>query len=629
MVAVHWYIACYLLRQAPKLECGRAFRLGSDLSQSGFQPILNDGKSLNLYSKNKTLTLFRANFMPPPSLGLGRTLEPSPRARAPKFLVQRESLRMAWWDSLKTLSSTPSLKSIRTSARPSGEILRGTHLAAYRPSGRFQSVSLAAHLVFILFLIYVPVASRAREATFESVPPDAEKIYYRLTVLDPAQKLPRIAPVGAGAQPGKGDLVDKLPALGSTALQHNLTVVSRPLRPDNKRQTIFQPAVPPDLRITAELKLPNIVEAKPIAVPKPEMNFHPKDSKPALPNKQNVTAMAPALTATDTAVPLTDLSDPTKANPQMPVPPPSAPAPRGDERKCRAQCEYRVGHGSSGTNARKRPGSDQHGSGAAIGYGGVANRKSFCGFFDFTSGRITGSPQRNCSRKLRGWNGRRSGGDSSTGVGKGETGGGGGKSGGTGNLSVSGTGGGGGAATAGTLGPGVPLTMVYPVMANMLPRKNALVVSAGPIGGGGLGVYGVLHCGKIYTAFLQMPGKAWTLQFCQSGGGPKPGTQTNSAVVHMEQGITPPDAEDRYDFKRLPLPEDKVHKLIVLKGMLREDGTLEGLQVHQGLLPLMDEAARLAFSQWKFKPATRGGKAIPVDILVGIPSDPPPARPAN
>ena len=183
---------------------------------------------------------------------------------------------------------------------------------------------------------------------------------------------------------------------------------------------------------------------------------------------------------------------------------------------------------------------------------------------------------------------------------------------------------------AGTLGPGVPLSMVYPVMTNLLPRKNSLVVSAGPIGGGGLGVYGALHCGKIYTVFMQMPGKSWTLQFCQSrAGGAKAPTQVNSAVVHMEQGISPPDAEERFDFKRLPLPEDKIHKLIVLKGSLREDGTIEGLQVHQGLLPLMDEAARLAFSKWKFRPATRGGQAIAVDILVGIPSDPPPAKPAN
>lgn len=566
--------------------------------------------------------------MPPPSLGLGRTLEPSLRARAPKFLVQRESLRMAWWESLKTLSSTPTLKSIRTSARPSGVILRGTHLAAYRPSGRFQSVSLAAHLVFILFLIYVPVASRAREAKLESVPANAEKIYYRLTVLDPAQKLPRIAPVGAGARPGTGELVDKLPALGSTALQHNLTVVSRPLHPDNKRQTIFQPAAP-ELRITTELKLPNIVEARPIAVPKPEMNFHPKDSKPALPNKQNVTATAPALTATNTTVPLTDLSDPTKANPQMPVPPPSAPAPAPSSENAAPSANTVIGMEAEAQSQGGGLVVISTDPGQPSDMVALPSGNRFADFSISPAGGALGTPNGTAHRTSGVGTGGGAGGDSSTGVGKGETGGGGGKTGGMGNLSVSGTGGGGGAATAGTLGPGVPLTMVYPVLANMLPRKNALVVSAGPIGGGGLGVYGVLHCGKIYTAFLQMPGKAWTLQFCQSGGGAKAGTQINSAVVHMEQGITPPDAEDRFDFKRLPLPEDKVHKLIVLKGQLREDGTLEGLTVHQGLLPLMDEAARLAFSKWKFRPATRGGKAIPVDILVGIPSDPPPARPES
>jgi outer membrane biosynthesis protein TonB len=536
---------------------------------------------------------------------------------------------MAWWDSLKTLSSTPSLKSIRTSARPSGVILRGTHLAAYRPSGRFQSVSLVAHLVFILILIYTPAASRAREAAFDTVPADSEKIYYRLTVLDPAKKLPRIAPEGAGARPGKGDLVEKMPALGSTALQHNLTVVSRPLRPDNKRQTIFQPAVPPDLRITAELKLPNIVEAKPIAVPKPQMNFHPKDSKPVQPNKQNVTTTAPALTATNTTTPLTDLTDPTKAEPAMPVQPPSAPSPAPTQANAAPDASSPAGMETQGTQ----------GSGLVVistdpglpsDMVALPTGNRFADFSISPAGGALGAPNGTSHGTSGVGTGGGAGGDISTGLGKGEAGGGGGKSGGSGSLSVSGSGGGGGAAMAGTLGPGVPLSMVYPVMTNLLPRKNSLVVSAGPIGGGGLGVYGALHCGKIYTVFLQMPGKAWTLQFCQSGaGGAKPPTQVNSAVVHMEQGISPPDADERFDFKRLPLPEDKIHKLIVLKGSLKEDGTIEGLQVHQGLLPMMDEAARLAFSKWKFRPATRGGKAIAVDILVGIPSDPPLAKTIN
>ena len=37
----------------------------------------------------------------------------------------------------------------------------------------------------------------------------------------------------------------------------------------------------------------------------------------------------------------------------------------------------------------------------------------------------------------------------------------------------------------------------------------------------------------------------------------------------------------------------------------------------------MDEAARVAFSQWKFKPAVRDGKPVAVEILVGVPTEDP------
>jgi len=47
------------------------------------------------------------------------------------------------------------------------------------------------------------------------------------------------------------------------------------------------------------------------------------------------------------------------------------------------------------------------------------------------------------------------------------------------------------------------------------------------------------------------------------------------------------------------------------------------LVVHQGLSDEMDAAAKQAFNQWTFKPAMRGGKAVSIEILVGIPSDPP------
>jgi outer membrane biosynthesis protein TonB len=56
---------------------------------------------------------------------------------------------------------------------------------------------------------------------------------------------------------------------------------------------------------------------------------------------------------------------------------------------------------------------------------------------------------------------------------------------------------------------------------------------------------------------------------------------------------------------------------------LKDDGIPENLEVYQGVLPEMDEAARAAFSQWRFKPAVRDGKPVPVEILIGIPTEDP------
>jgi hypothetical protein len=170
--------------------------------------------------------------------------------------------------------------------------------------------------------------------------------------------------------------------------------------------------------------------------------------------------------------------------------------------------------------------------------------------------------------------------------------------------------------------------MVYPVPAATLVklRKNSLVVSAGPIGGGGLGVYRALNCGKIYTVFLPMPGKNWTMQYCQkSDPGQKVTSEKRSTVIHMESPLVPPEpeADSRFDFQRMPVPAEKGSKIIVLRGALLADGTIADLEIYQSVVPAMDEAARLAFSRWTFKAPLRDGKPVAVDILVGIPPQQP------
>jgi len=162
--------------------------------------------------------------------------------------------------------------------------------------------------------------------------------------------------------------------------------------------------------------------------------------------------------------------------------------------------------------------------------------------------------------------------------------------------------------------------LVFAIPSSVLLRHNKLVVSAGPIGGGGSAAYGVLPCGKIYTVFLATTQKQWSLQYCQKSQ--TPGSSANrapSTVIRTEPPILPPEAELRFDFKRFPLPPEKSSKSILIRGALTAEGKPEDLEVYQGLLSVMDSAALAAFRQWTFKPALRAGKPVRVEILLSIP----------
>ncbi|HJY87485.1 MAG TPA: energy transducer TonB [Candidatus Acidoferrales bacterium] len=212
------------------------------------------------------------------------------------------------------------------------------------------------------------------------------------------------------------------------------------------------------------------------------------------------------------------------------------------------------------------------------------------------------------------------GGDGSTGVGSGGSGGGGGGSGMGGGVTIaggSGTDGG----FAGSLAYSPPNNSLLPVLVSPQIRKNNLIVFTGPMGGGGLGVYQALSGGKIYTKFLPMPGKSWVLQYCvaekaAARSAPRP----RGEVVQLDQGLVPPEVLERYDFERVPIPEEKAGKLIVLRGVIQADGSVAELKLYRGVQSDMDQAAVAAFSRWKFKPALRANQPVAVEILVGIPA---------
>jgi Gram-negative bacterial TonB protein C-terminal len=538
------------------------------------------------------------------------------------FLVKRESSFFGWWRSLKVLfspgSSQPSKNSIH--------LFRSSRAARFEFAGRSFTASFLLHCSMILLLIYLPQALPARASSLESGPPRREKIYFRVPLLDSTKTLPRITPAGPGARPGSGHLPEQLPKLGSTTALGNLTIVSKPSHPDNFRQTILQPFSPPDVKITSDVKVPNIVLGKTPDIPKPTFKFNPSDAKPTQTNRQNSSDQAPSLAPSKPNAALTTFLEPSNSQPRLPIPAASASAP--------------VARRSNNSGEVQAPGDPAMGT-PGEGYGLVAigvgpsdpsseivlppgNR---LGEFSISPaggqpGSAGGSPSGVVGGGSADSTGKGTGGDGSTGVGSGGGGGGGGNKGSEGALSISGAGTNG--EGHGMLDPSLAPSMVFPVPADfsLKVRKNQLVVSAGPVGGGGLNVYGALQCGKIYTVFLSMPGKDWTLQYCQQRtSAVKPTPETHSTVIHLEPALMPPDAEARFDFQRLPVPREKAHKLIILKGIIREDGTVDQVQVYQGIVPQMDEAARLAVTRWKFKPALRAGKPVTLEFLVGIPPE--------
>jgi TonB family protein len=83
--------------------------------------------------------------------------------------------------------------------------------------------------------------------------------------------------------------------------------------------------------------------------------------------------------------------------------------------------------------------------------------------------------------------------------------------------------------------------------------------------------------------------------------------------MRIEEGITPPVVEKRVD----PVyPEEyrraRVAGLVVLEAAVSQAGTVENVGIIKSLAPGLDMAAVNAVRQWRFKPAMKDGKPVPV-----------------
>jgi len=539
-------------------------------------------------------------------------------SKIPTLAVRYESSASRWWSSLGTI-----LKRVKLLDPASGRYPFENRVARRNYfRGTSLTASLSFHLAAILLIVYMHQAFPESVDASDTLVSQPEVIYYRVPVQKLPKTLPHIAPAGPGGHPLSGPVPDRPPAPGSSASQGVLTIVSKPAHPDNFHQTIIQPSSPPELKITADLKLPNIILGKPIEAPKAPLQFSPTASKPTQKDRRADADPAPTVAPENPATALMTVLTPPAFKPSLPMPVSQGTAAQRKENNAATNVQAPdVSSATSGESATLAVLSSDPGATSMSQIMLPPGNRS--GEFSTTaSDSLVGTPGGSKTGVVAAGSGAPGkGGDGSKGPGTASSGGGG--------VSLSEApvtinGAGTNDVGSGMLGAALARGIVYPVPQAFDIRRNSLIVSAGPIGGGGLNAYGALHCGKIYTIFLPMPGKNWTMQYCAdtAEAAPQPAPQPNatSTVAHFAEGVVPPQAQSKFDFQREPVPPEKVGKLIILRGLLRADGFIDELQVYQSVLPEMDDNARLAFSQWKFQPALREGKPIPVHVLVGIPA---------
>ncbi len=123
---------------------------------------------------------------------------------------------------------------------------------------------------------------------------------------------------------------------------------------------------------------------------------------------------------------------------------------------------------------------------------------------------------------------------------------------------------------------------------------------------------------RVYTlavnmANLNSASGSWILHFAELGSGPV-ATPSTSSELAMPVPIRKVDPKYPPD-----LIEQNVQGEVILYGVIRADGSVDGIQVVRGIDPQLDANAKSAFAQWKFQPGSKAGMPVDLEVIAHIP----------
>jgi TonB family protein len=117
----------------------------------------------------------------------------------------------------------------------------------------------------------------------------------------------------------------------------------------------------------------------------------------------------------------------------------------------------------------------------------------------------------------------------------------------------------------------------------------------------------------VNMANLNSASGSWILNFTELSA-PQSGSPAAAA------DLTGPSPIRKVDPKYPPdLIEQNVQGEVVLYGIIRGDGSVDGIQIVRSVDPQLDANAKNAFAQWKFRPAMRGSTPVDLEVIAHIP----------
>jgi len=538
-------------------------------------------------------------------------MQPLPDPAAPSVSPARVrplSMTVAWespWTRFRT-----SLYSFVKDPRPpkTGPSSGGVHLRVQWIDGKVPKKSFAASAAWhaaAIWVLTLPIWG-----FLPSAQPAAAPVHIELTWDAPARELPRISLPAALPKPkpalAKREETPAPPAPnGADAFHPRQTMLSIPVQITHPRQTLIQPqepAAPP--KITEQL--PNMVEwAATAPQPKPAIRFAPKTSAPVTRRRQLQDIAAPDIPNQEKIPGALNIAASPNLNPspRLAMSPTTAPISerrRTDSDKVAApDLAPEVSAGDSGLRRVIALSTDPAPPPAVaeLPRGNLAARVAIS-----PEGSKPGTP---------GGSGNSSG---SSGGGPGSL---------PAAVSIAGgndrpDAGGGGADVAGPRAARrLNLNPALSYRPGAATARRAGPSVTGPIDPD-IAPDKILSGKDVYTMHIDMPNLtsstgSWTLNFAQLNEEFDP--------AHRPVGrLAAPVLERKVDPEYPPsMIKAHVEGQVILYAIIRKDGSVDSIQRVRGLEPILDKNAMLALSQWKFRPATRDGVPVDIEVVVYIP----------